>query len=337
MTTTLYRRNGTWYAKWQEGGKERRRSLKTTDKREAKRLKDANDKRLYRIEMGVEEEAKFNRLSPADALVHHEQLSQKKATTLANDRQAWNRFFSWHETNDIHKVKRHHVLEWRNALLAEGVSETSVNSYCRWLSAVFSGLADAELYTGSNPFKGLRALQTNKEFKFVPWDQACKLLDAAEEHSRDLHLAVALCALAGLRKGEVLDAKWGDIDWDAAALHVRGTKTKSSDANVSIHPRLREILERYRGKDDAYIVKPANGQGVYRYRWNWDRSWNTIEKRCGVECSPHGLRHSFATHLLDVGLTLAQIAKCLRHAGLSTVQQYAKVAGVSVDLASVEL
>ena len=167
-TSTLFRRNGLWYMKWQEGGKERRRSLKTKDKREAKRLKDANDKRLYRISMGVEEEAKFSVLSPADALAHHEQLAEKASTTLANDRRAWNRFFDWHSTNDIHRVKRHHVLEWRKALLKEGLSPTSVNSYCRWLSAVFSGLHDAELYLGSNPFKGAACAACGEEHQVRP-------------------------------------------------------------------------------------------------------------------------------------------------------------------------
>ena len=59
-------------------------------------------------------------------------------------------------------------------------------------------------------------------------------------------LSIVLAALLGLRKGEMAEARWEDIDWDAGRVLVRGTKTELSGSSLPLHPSLRAYLEPYR-------------------------------------------------------------------------------------------
>lgn len=137
---------------------------------------------------------------------------------------------------------------------------------------------------------------------------------------------------AGLRLGELLKLKIGDIDSEAMRIHIKQGKGKK-DRYVMLSENvlfiLREYYKEYKPKE--YIFEGQNG-GVYS-----PKSVQSVFKRAlqkaGIKkkATVHSLRHSFATHLLDDGTDIRYIQELLGHKRLETTQIYTHVSSHSIN------
>jgi site-specific recombinase XerD len=140
-----------------------------------------------------------------------------------------------------------------------------------------------------------------------------------------------LAYACGLRAEELVSLHGADVDYDGEQLRVegKGRKTRFVPVGEPAMAALRAYLERARGKlavddsDALFLSKTGRplGTGDVRRRL---RAWTA---RVGVAqgASPHALRHSFATHLLDGGADLRSIQELLGHASVSSTQIYTRV------------
>jgi len=132
----------------------------------------------------------------------------------------------------------------------------------------------------------------------------------------------------GIRLGELLGLTRGNLDLKGGTLKVRGKGSK--DRIVPLGGRAREALARYlRGGNAAAPGGPVftdaagrglNRRGVYRIVRKYISSVSDIEKK-----SPHVLRHTFATHMLNNGADLGAVKELLGHESLTTTQLYTHV------------
>jgi integrase/recombinase XerD len=171
--------------------------------------------------------------------------------------------------------------------------------------------------------------------------QVTSLLDAVVVtepiHRRDLALIELLYA-TGARISEAVGLSIGEIDLDARLVRLYGkgakerivpfgsTAAAALDDWFSPSGRARIVPDRWRSRDDAEAVF-LNTRGG---RLTRQAAWQIIKKygvRAGIatELSPHVLRHSCATHLLDHGADLRIVQEMLGHASISTTQIYTKV------------
>jgi len=135
---------------------------------------------------------------------------------------------------------------------------------------------------------------------------------------------------SGLRVSELISLRLEDISFDAGFLRVIGKGSK--ERIVPLHMRALERLKRYvslkrpeilRKKSSPYLFITRRGGPMTRQRF-----WQTMKKlgrRIGLDISPHTMRHSFATHLLEGGADLRSLQKLLGHADIATTQIYTKV------------
>lgn len=172
-------------------------------------------------------------------------------------------------------------------------------------------------------------------------DQVTSLLDAVigtePLHRRDRALLELLYA-TGARVSEVVGLSIGDIDFDDALVRMLGKGDKErivpygSSAAAALEEwfgsggRARMIPVRWQRRGDAEAVF-LNQRGG---RLSRQGAWLVIKKygqRAGItdQLSPHVLRHSCATHLLDHGADLRIVQEMLGHASISTTQVYTKV------------
>jgi integrase/recombinase XerC len=205
----------------------------------------------------------------------------------------------------------------------------------RHLAAIKSFLRNREVSTGaSNPARGLRSPRREKHLPSILAEREVADLigDAPEQDDRagfrDRAMAETLYS-SGLRISELVGLDWTDLDLEMGLLRVRHGKG-NQERIVPIGEPAIEALQAWRknmpkGADAGAIFTNLRGRRI---------STRGVElivarllARSGVanRITPHGLRHSFATHLLDNGADLRSIQEMLGHASLTTTQRYTHV------------
>ncbi len=168
--------------------------------------------------------------------------------------------------------------------------------------------------------------------KALEIDEVKKLLSVMLEskyYLRDIAMLELMYA-SGLRVSELVRLKLSDINFEAGFIRVKGKGDK--ERVVPIAQRSADKIKNYlnelrpkllKKKVSEYVFLNNRGQPMTRQRF-----WQNIKemgKIAGVNVTPHMIRHSFATHLLEGGADLRSLQKMLGHSDISTTQIYTKV------------
>ncbi|MEZ0327864.1 MAG: tyrosine recombinase XerC [Fimbriimonas sp.] len=201
---------------------------------------------------------------------------------------------------------------------------STVRAFVRYLKA--SGRLDHD------PTEVLEAPIRRKNLpKALSQSQAMEMLDqeaTSRTPMRD-HALLELMYSAGLRVSELVGVNVDDLDFRAGTLTVRG---KGSKERVALFGSTAKsaILDFMSGER----VAPPEGTALFTNRLGKRITTRTVQnvvkrwaKQVGLspEVSPHTLRHSFATHLLDGGADLKSVQQLLGHESLATTQIYTAV------------
>ncbi len=135
---------------------------------------------------------------------------------------------------------------------------------------------------------------------------------------------IMLMYSSGLRASEIINLRWNDIDFDRNVIHIKLAKG-NKDRIVMLSPKVKKQLLNLDIEKKGFVFK-NNRNEKYSLR--------TIElivkkaaQKSGInkKVTPHTLRHSFATHLLERGVDIRYIRDLLDHANLQTTMIYTKV------------
>ena len=134
---------------------------------------------------------------------------------------------------------------------------------------------------------------------------------------------------ADLRLDEVRNLRWQDIDFDKDIIHIKTAKGEKERV-VFLHPKLKEMLEIYGISKQGLVFISQKGK-KYNKRTIQQIVKNAARK-AGIKkkVTPHALRHSFATHLLEAGTDIRHIQQLLGHKSLRTTQIYTHVANKDI-------
>ncbi len=183
----------------------------------------------------------------------------------------------------------------------------------------------------------LFALKSAKRLpKFVPGEQMEGVVERVLQdlstgdwrERRDAMLTLLLYA-CGIRLAELIGIDKSDFNADFTTLRVFGKGSK--ERIIPLVGRVREEVKRFSEKNSAenICISDENAlflssQGSRISRSDVQRSVARLLRQCGVsgKCSPHVLRHTFATHLLNDGADLREIQELMGHASLRATQVY---------------
>lgn len=244
------------------------------------------------------------------------------------------RLSNWADRNglDLLSLTRTDLREWLIDLGGEKLSE---NSKRRIISAV-RGFYKFLMFDGhvtKNPAEDLVAPQKGVYLpRFLNRTEIEMLLatpDTSTETGLRDRAILELMYASGLRVSEVADLRINDVDIDSGIVTTtgKGSKTRRVPVGASAVEWLKSYLVLRRKKENIEIENmfvnsngaPINRQSIYI-------SITEYAAKCGFEgVSPHTLRHSFATHLVQNNADIRSVQQMLGHADISTTQIYTHI------------
>ncbi|MGM0944753.1 MAG: tyrosine-type recombinase/integrase [Bacteroidota bacterium] len=237
------------------------------------------------------------------------------------------------EKTQLEKAEHAEIRAWIIDLVEQGLSTTSVNRKLATLRSYYKFLLRNDLVK-SDPTYKLKSLKNPKKLpEFVQESSIQDVLkeevyEAGFEGQRD-RMVIEFLYLTGVRLSELIGLKWADLDLPQAQVKVFGKRKKERIIplskgllqNIVSYQKLYE--ERFSNTlQSSYFIVSNTGKKsypmmIYRIvRKYLDRFAQTSKR------SPHVLRHTFATHLLNKGADLNAVKDLLGHANLAATQVY---------------
>mgnify|MGYP001603825377 CR=1 FL=1 len=158
-------------------------------------------------------------------------------------------------------------------------------------------------------------------------EEVIKMIDSTNNLKHKL--VIMFLYYAGLRLDEVRNLTWQDIDFDREVIHLKTAKG-DKERVVFLHQKLISALKMYNLKETGLILVSQRDR-KYNKR-TIQQIVKSASKKSGIKknVTPHTLRHSFATHLLEAGADIRYIQQLLGHKDLRTTQIYTHVANKDI-------
>jgi site-specific recombinase XerD len=147
-----------------------------------------------------------------------------------------------------------------------------------------------------------------------------KIKETLKLATMDEYLAIIVIFSLGLRISEAANIKLNDIKGDWIEIRGKGNKTRI----LPLHPKLKEFIKKYLeiNSPKTYLFeKDGIPIGSAKLRYIIQKAF----KKVGIHVTPHQLRHSFATYMLDRGARINDVSELLGHEFISTTQIYTKL------------
>jgi integrase len=205
--------------------------------------------------------------------------------------------------------------------LPDRLSNTTVNKYKAAASVVLS-YACREFDLPDNPVRHIRSLsEPSGRVRFLSDSERKRLFNACIGSQWDkLYLLVMMAITTGSRKGELMNLRWIDIDFDRQTAYVETTK----NGQPKVLPLTDEVvkeLNRFRDQEPALIfnsdIKPNKPYEFYKL---WKKALEQAEIN---DFRFHDLRHTTASYLAQNGASLLEIADVLGHKQIQMTKRYA--------------
>jgi integrase/recombinase XerC len=224
--------------------------------------------------------------------------------------------------------------QYVSALHEAGYAKSSVARHLATLRSFFR-FAQREGLTEQNPAKPLRNPRPERKLPhFLTTDEVAKLLDAPSSKQplglRDRAMLETMYS-AGLRVSELVAVNDGDLDLLAGLVRVRGKGRRERLAPLGRFAV--EAIERWFGARAA-AARDQSPRPAFLNRFGNRLTTRSVARMLekylkqtslDMRTSPHTLRHSFATHLLDRGADIRSVQELLGHKSLVTTQIYTHV------------
>ena len=243
-------------------------------------------------------------------------------------------FFTYLKQQDISVLNcaKETIINYLLGLKEKGYNSSSIARNLSTLKQFFRFMI-LENIIHHDPTEGLKSPKLWIRLpKALDVDEIKKLLSvmlSSRYFPRDIAMLELMYA-SGLRVSELVKLRLQDINFEAGFIRVRGKGDK--ERVVPIAPRTIETIKEYlmelrpsllKKKASDYVFLNNRGQPMTRQRF-W-QNLKKIGKMTGINVTPHMIRHSFATHLLEGGADLRSLQKMLGHSDISTTQIYTKV------------
>jgi len=309
----LYLQRGIYYI--EISGK--RKSLQTRDKRAAELLFAKYSKGKLHLS-SINQETKISITELSDKLARDPNRADLSPSTHTADELALRSLVNVIGNKDLNDIQADDIAEFKAACKKRGLSPYSVNSYLRHIKAALRYAVDGKLML---EVPKMKSVNTGVALpRVIDLDDISRLLEYTTTANAEMHRIIRFVLYTGLRRSEILKAKYEHISQGNMIIYGKGKKE-----------RLIPLAQQ------ALAVLDTDGVGkVFQYihASTISNYFRKLTRACGVKARFHDLRHTAATQMLKSGIPLEVVQKILGHTEIRTTQIYAKVV---VEMMKVEL
>lgn len=244
------------------------------------------------------------------------------------------REFSLYIKKDLCLVNKDDVKKYLNFLFIKDDKNKTVSRKISTLKSFYKYLYNNGLVS-VNPVSNIKYPKKEKSLpKFIPYNELENMIEISKKGYFGVrnNLIVELMYGTGVRVSELVNIKLDDIDYDNKSIRILGKG--SYERIVFYGDYVSEVLDTYingfrkellHGKQNIYLLLNKNGDNITSR--GIEKIIDNIIKETSikVKVSPHTLRHTFATHLLDNGCDLRSVQELLGHKNINTTEVYTHV------------
>lgn len=196
-------------------------------------------------------------------------------------------------------------------------SHATVNYHLRVLSKIFSMAVDAEILE-SNPSRRVKTLRLENQRTRVLSDEEESRLLAGLSDNEPVQQIVTLALHTGLRRGEIFNLAWADIDFGRRTILVQQSKSGKKRI-VPMNATVTEMLRNMTRRGELVFPSPRTGGKLIEIK----RSFNRAMKEAKIKnLRFHDLRHTAATRMADAGADAFTLMKILGHSDIRMTARY---------------
>jgi integrase len=315
MATLIRNKSGIYYLVYSQNGKRVWRSLRTRERRTAYNLY------LKEEQCPLNKGSKSLREAQADFLPYV--VTNLAPGAVAVYRNVFSQLNKFLPDKHLAEITPRDIDMYKISRIKD-VSPSTVNHDLRQIRAFFNRLK-LWGYLEKNPCDGIKEIRGIEQIPlYLTKENLKKLL----EHTKgtQLHDIILLAAMTGLRKGELLNMTWQDVDLGRGTLLIRSSvsyRTKAGKIRtIPINACARRLLEDMEKTSD--LLFPGDRGGPYNHDFLTRRFKKAI-RRCGLDprLHFHSLRHTFASLLVQDGVPLYNVQRLLGHSSSRVTEIYA--------------
>lgn len=222
-------------------------------------------------------------------------------------------------------VKPKDILFYINKLANKGYAQKTISNHKMVINRIFD-FAVLNNYTEYNPCASVKLpknLQKSKRSAATPEEEKI-ILESANEW-----LFPFIALMTGARKGEILALQYKDIDFTANTIKIsksvyyegntpkiKQPKTEAGIRTVPLLDPLREKLLEKEFNQEDFIISDKDGKPITKKCFRW--KYAQFQKKTGITCTAHQLRHSYATTAFECDISPKAVQELLGHKQLST-------------------
>lgn len=249
------------------------------------------------------------------------ELKRYSANTVKNYISSFESFINHFKEKELNEINETDIRQYLQSLIKEGFSNSHVNLVINSIKFYYETVLGMP-----NRFYSIERPRKKKSLpKVLSQNEVLRMIDCAGNIKH--RCIVGLLYSSGLRRSELLELRTTDIDSKRMVINVRGAKGNKDRITVLSPSLLSDLRTYYIGyRPEKYLFESPKG-GKYSAS-----SVLKIVKRAAIRANvkqtvtPHMLRHSFATHLLEEGTDLRHIQLLLGHNSTKTTEIYTHVA-----------
>ncbi len=303
----LFQQRGIYYVEF-PGGK--RRSLKTRDGREAKRLlREFRKQQLLGKLIRLENHTGITISEFKTYYINDPERSDLSPDTHRADELALRNLIETIGDIRLKNIGKDHLIEFKQACITKGNKPVTVNTYLTRIRAALNYAAENEFIDKIPKIKKFKLAQSLPRYMYP--EDVDKILTEADKKKPEMARIIRFSLYTGARRGELIKCRYEHIKDDVIKFFGKGNKERI----VPLVSYAKAVLKsQHFGKIFSY-----------QHTSTLSNYYRKLTRSAGVVSRFHDLRHTAATHMLSKGIPLEVVQKIMGHADIRTTQIYGEV------------